>query len=433
MWQENPVSSVIITSSTDPAMKTTHALAAAILSTSTCLSQAGTEAGAATAPQTNNGSFMDGIHLFGNARLRYEYADLDGFDESYLGSLRVRYGIKTDSISGFKFLVEGESTVVLTDKKRYSPFPGFLNGRRTVIADPDNFELNRLQLSYEAKEIDTTITVGRQHINLADQRFVGAVGWRQNDQTYDAVVLENKSIDNLTITYAFIDQVNRIFGEDTPARALDYWNSSSHLVHLEFTGIENHTLRAFAYLLDFKMSSPANSSDTYGLELAGKRELASGNTLTYLLTAAIQQDAGRNAAHYTEHYYRAQAGLENDCYNAGVGVEVLTSDGTNSFRMPLGTNHKFNGFADAFLTTPGTGLVDYYSWIGTKAFGFSHKLIAHHFHSESGGVNIGWEVDYVAARKISENARIVLKGAHLMGRGAQRDLTRASAEINYAF
>lgn len=413
-------------------MRTTSAITTFILSTASCFLQAGNDV-SETTPPPNNGSFMEKIHLFGTARLRYEYADIDGLDEAYVGSLRARYGIKTDSIGGFKFLVEGETTVILTDSDRYSPFPGFLNGRRSVIADPDNFELNRLQLSYEAQSLDTTITVGRQYINLTDQRFVGAVPWRQNDQTFDAVVVQNKSIPDLAVTYAYISQVNRIFGDNTPARPLDYWNSDSHLVHLEYTGIENHALRAFAYLLDFEMSSAVNSSDTYGVELQGKRELSGGNHLTYLLTAATQTDAGKNPRDYKEYYYRAQVGLQGECCDVGAGVEVLTSDGTNSFQFPLGTNHKFNGFADAFLTTPGLGLVDYYAWVGTKAFGFKHKLIVHHFHNESGGAELGWEIDYVAARKIGKHAKFVFKGAHLMGKGAQRDITRASAEINYSF
>lgn len=392
-------------------------------------------AAGAPAPEPNNGSFLGSIHPYANARLRYEYADIDGMREATLGSLRTRFGINTDPIHGFSFLAEGEHTWVLTDSGRYTAFPPFPNNGRSVIPDPDNFELNRLQLSYHAECIDTTVTVGRQSINLADQRFVGAVGWRQNDQTFDAVVLENKSLENFTFTYAFVGQVNRIFGEDTPAQALDRWEGGSHLIHLEFTGIENHTLRAFAYLLDFDQTAVgrANSCDTYGIELQGTRELASGNKLGYLATVATQGDAGQNPADYREHYYRLQVGLEQDCCNYGVGAEVLTGDGMNSFLFPLGTNHKFNGFADAFLATPKSGLVDYYAWIGTKALGFTHRLAVHQFRSEHHSMDIGWEIDYVAVCPVSENAKVVLKAAHLDGKGAQRDITRASAELNFSF
>ncbi|MFK7910430.1 MAG: alginate export family protein [Akkermansiaceae bacterium] len=416
-------------------MKTTHALTVIMLTAGTCVTLAGEKSEITIPEKTNSRSFIESLNPFVNARLRYEYADLAGTNDATLGSLRTYFGIKTDSIHGFKFLAEGEHTWVLTNTSRYTAFPGFPNNGRSVIADPDNFELNRLQLSYEAEGIDTTVTVGRQHIKFADERFIGAIGWRQNDETYDAVVLENKSITDLHVTYAFINQVNRIFGDDAPARALDRWEGESHLIHLEYEGLENHTLRAFAYLLDFDRTAAgrANSSDTYGIELQGQRELSSGSKLNYLLTAASQTDGSSNPANYNEFYYRAQLGVENDVVHYGAGVEVLTSDGVSSFRFPLGTNHPFNGFADAFVTTPATGLVDYYTWIGTKAFGFKHKLIAHQFNSESGSIRYGWEIDYVAVRPISENAKVVLKAAHLDGKGAQRDTTRASAEINYSF
>lgn len=401
------------------------ALALAMMTASTLTSTAGPEV-QVPAPE-KGGSILDSIHLIGTARLRYEYADIDGYRDASVASIRARYGIKTDSIGGFKFLAEGESTEILTSKGRYSAFPGHINNGRAVIADPDNFELNRLQLSYDIEALDTNITVGRQYITFADQRFLGAVGWRQNDQTFDAVVLENTSIENLTFTYAYVEQVNRIFGENTPTQALDYWDGESHLIHLEYTGIEDHTLRAFAYLLQFDNSAP-NSSDTYGLEVQGNN-----GDINYLFTAAIQTDADNNTADYEEFYYRGQVSLKQECCEIGAGLEVMTSDGKNSFRFPLGTNHKFNGFADAYLTTPGAGLLDYYAFIGTQAFGMKHKLVVHNFHTQSNSTELGWEIDYVATRKLSENANLLLKGAHLMGQGPQADVTRASAEISYTF
>jgi hypothetical protein len=50
-----------------------------------------------------------------------------------------------------------------------------------TIADPQSVGLNRLQIAYQTKVLG--LTVGRQRINLDDQRFVGSVGWRQNEQT----------------------------------------------------------------------------------------------------------------------------------------------------------------------------------------------------------------------------------------------------------
>ena len=51
-----------------------------------------------------------------------------------------------------------------------------------------------------------TIKLGKQVINHDNQRHVGAVGWRQNRQTFDAARIVNKSVENLTVDFAFDEQ-----------------------------------------------------------------------------------------------------------------------------------------------------------------------------------------------------------------------------------
>ena len=130
------------------------------------------------------------------------------------------------------------------------PFPSRLpsSQRRTafsVVADPENIELNRLQLQYKGKAV--TVTVGRQRINLDDQRFVGAVGWRQNEQTFDAARIEAKigpvSLDG---TYAISQRT--IWGYEGEGRtAFDgdfvFLGAGAKLGPVQ--------LKAFAYLLDY--------------------------------------------------------------------------------------------------------------------------------------------------------------------------------------
>lgn len=380
-----------------------------------------------------SGSVLDTLHFFSNSRLRYDYADVDNLETSTLGSLRTRFGMKMDAIAGFEFLAEGEHTWVLTDTDDYRPGPGFRPANHSIIADPDNFQLNRLQLSYLIDALDTRVTVGRQKLTRADQRFIGAVGWRQNDQTFDAVVLENDSIENLSFSYAYVNQVNRIFGTNAPTSALERWEGDSHLIDLTYSGLDSHTVRAFAYLLDFD-DSPANSVNTFGLELKGSRDLAGSSELNYLLTGAVQVDAQDNPVDYQEYYLRGQVGVTNDIGHFGAGVELMTSDGAGGrFRFPLGTNHKFNGYADAFLTTPFNGLLDSYAWVGTEAIGFKHVVTAHNYRTEQNSTDLGWEIDYVASRKISDNASLLFKGAWLDGKGTQADVTRTSVEMNFSF
>ena len=62
-----------------------------------------------------------------------------------------------------------------------------------MIADPAMTALNWLQLTY-ASDYDTKFVVGRQRILVGNQRFIGNSGWRQHEQTFDAVSAVNTSI-----------------------------------------------------------------------------------------------------------------------------------------------------------------------------------------------------------------------------------------------
>ncbi|NOY00949.1 MAG: hypothetical protein GXP30_14665 [Verrucomicrobia bacterium] len=387
-------------------------------------------------PTTAFSTFIKDSRPFANGRLRYEWADIDGFKDGYVLSLRNRFGIETGKLAGFSFLAEGEHTWILTDPDKYNPFPGVASDR-SIIGDPENLQLNRLQLAYSG--FDSNIVVGRQRIVIDDHRFLGDVGWRQNDQTFDAALIQNQSIKDLKLTYAYINRVNRIFGEMAPNSGLTRFESDSHIVHIEYAALPIGKIRGYGYLLDFGDETGLSrkfSTNTYGLELQGAKELADSKiNFIYLATAAYQEGAGANPVNYSAGYYRLELGLKKESLNAGVGSEFLTSDGGKAaFQTPLATAHKFNGFADAFLVTPDSGLRDYYAWIGaTCPLKIKHKLTLHYFTSDEGGDALGFETDYVAVKKLSDNFSVLLKLAFLNGSGVQGDISRASLQLDYAF
>ena len=127
--------------------------------------------------------------------------------------MRSRIGYQSGDFKGFKALVEFENIANIGDDR----FNSTTNGKvfLPVVADPKTAEVYRAQLSYKAG--DTNITVGRQRIILDTARFVGNVGFRQNEQTFDAVQLVNTSIDGLKASYIYINKVHRIFGDNHPA------------------------------------------------------------------------------------------------------------------------------------------------------------------------------------------------------------------------
>ena len=150
-----------------------------------------------------------------DARLRYEDVDQTPLaEEADAETLRVRLGFETGKAWNTALLAEGE--VVTELERQLSRRHGATTqSRLSRVPDPESEEINRLQLVNTSLP-GTTITLGRQRILLDDQRFVGNVGWRQNEQTFDAVRIVNKPLAALTLDATYLNQVNRIFGRESP-------------------------------------------------------------------------------------------------------------------------------------------------------------------------------------------------------------------------
>lgn len=328
-------------------------------------------------------------------RVRYETVDQQGFDnEAEALTARIRAGFDAAILPETRFLIDFEHVEALMDD-----YNSTTNGKTglPVIPDPETTELNRLHLT-NTSLAETEITLGRQRIVHGNAWFVGNVGWRQNEQTFDALRVVNTSIEGLRVEATYIDQVNRIFGDDSPAGR---WNSSSAFLTADYTpALEQAevSLSGFAYLLDFE-TAPAASSSTLGLALSGKH-----GPLKASARYARQQDHGDQPVSYEADYYQLEAGLSHSGFTAAAGFEVLGSDdGVQAFQRPLATLHKFNGFADVFLVTPATGLEDAYlsAAFTTKWAGPADKVTLaasyHDFSANSGGARYGSEIDLVAS------------------------------------
>ncbi|MEM7576300.1 MAG: alginate export family protein [Planctomycetota bacterium] len=350
----------------------------------------------------------------GNIRFRSEFADVRGFEDSWANTVRTRLGYETQEWQGFKAYVELEDIRAMDDD-RYNA--AGLNGQpsRSVIADPEDTELNQLWASYSVPVdgVKLTLKPGRQVIAFDDQRFVGHVGWRQDNQTFDAAsVMTDLGLDGLAVQYSYLWQINRIFGEFRD------WDSDSHLLNVSYDVNGLGKLTGFAYLLDFSGDSPANSSQTYGVRLAGKKQIDETFTLPYQASVAFQEDYADNPVDYDAIYYMVDAGLAvKDIGTFGAGYEVLGSDDGNfAFRTPLATGHKFNGFADVFLVTPNDGLEDVYVYFAPAnlPWGLKGKVAYHWFSGNEDIASYGQEIDAVLTKKINDNLSVGAKYAYFM-------------------
>lgn len=341
-----------------------------------------------------------------HARLRYEHVDQTALRDANALTLRPRLGFTTARFAGWQAMIEGEA-VLPFDGSTYSQAGLNASGAdRAVIADPRSTEFNQLWLSFAHEK--TTGTLGRQRLVLDNARFVGDVGWRQNQQTFDAFVLQDKSLEKTTLTYAYLDQINRVFSH---RHVQGKWESDSHLAHVNYTGFAAGTLSVYGYWLEFD-NAATNSSATYGASFTGAHKFSDTVKLAYRAEVATQSDFANNLQNYSARYVALEAGPAWKNFGLALGHERLGSDNNVGFKTPLATLHAFNGWADLFLATPGAGLRDTYVKVNaTLPQAVSLLAFYHLFEADRGGADFGDEIDVQFTRKFGKHVTILVKFA----------------------
>jgi hypothetical protein len=352
-------------------------------------------------------------------RYRFEYVDSDdGSREAKASTLKTRLTYKSLAYQGVSAVVEMDNNSVVFDDN-YNDGSGTDSDPEAVVADATYTEINQAYLNFAAGD-NTDIRYGRQRILLDNQRFVGGVGWRQNEQTFDAFSVINRSLPDTTLTLANIYNVNTAKGGNIDG-------NDHQLYHLLNKSIKDLSISAYYY--DLK-----EMSNTLGLRLNGK--LAINDDLALLYVAEYAEQETDNAASNETDYLNVEAGLTFTGITAKLGYELQSSDdGAASFKTPLGTNHAFNGWADQFLVTPNVGLVDQSITLSSARLGPNVQLSYHQFESDYGSTDFGSEVDLSIARKLSENYSVLLKAAHFDAdsEGGKKDTSKVWLQLQATF
>jgi hypothetical protein len=384
-----------------------------------------------------------------DSRMRYETVDQDPLaQDAEAETIRVRAGFETGKAWETSLLAEGEFVWDVGGDYR-SDNAVLKNTTYPVVADRDSQEVNRLQLTNTSIP-QTTLTLGRQRILLDDQRFVGNSGWRQNEQTFDGFHVVNKTVTNFTVDVAYVNQVNRVNGPDSPQGR---FTGDVYLTNLAYqTPVGKVT--AFNYLLKFDpltqadfpglnaaQAAPLNptrvSTSTYGLRFAGERRL-SKIKLGYTASLARQKDAGENPFDFTLDYRFGELTGTYRQFTLGVGYETLEGNGAVGFSTPLATLHKFNGWADKFLTTPANGLEDRYISAGVtfKGIGPLDTLAAvasyHTYDAQHISQDYGDEANIQLQGKW-QRVNMLLKYADYKADALLTDTTKWWAQVEYVW
>lgn len=370
------------------------------------------------------------------ARVRYENVDQDGIaKEADALTIRVRGGVQASS-GPLSATVVAQGTLAAIDDY-YDGLNGVAN--RPIVADPENIALYIAQLQYKTKAL--TLTAGRQKLVLDDERFVGNVGFRDNAQTFDAVRAELTPLPKLKLDVAYAWSVRSIWGIDgrgTRQQAVAGDNVLANLSYVTPVG----TLTGFAYLVDQDEAAVQNyrmSSQTYGVRLAGAKPLSKAVKASWQLSYARQSDYHRNPNDFSADYWLADATLEVKGWKLNGGYEVLgASSGValTSFETPLGTNFKFQGWADKFLVTPPNGVRDLYvgGGYGLKELGplkaVSFQAAWHRFESDRLSQHYGSEIDLLASAKWRKTA-ISVRYAHYDAKSFATDTDKLWLQLDW--
>lgn len=367
-------------------------------------------------------------------RLRYESVDQPATDADAL-TMRLRAGVEA-KMRGLSILAEAEGTLAIVNDYNAFPFVVASHQRRpghSVVADPMNVELNRLQLQYKIDK--ATFTLGRQRINLDDQRWVGSVGWRQNEQTFDAVRMEAK-VGPVSLDGTYSIGQRTLFGVDAGPRQAyqgDFFFAGAGVK----AGPVN--LKAFAYLLDYDEGFfVANSSKTFGIRASTTLLLSPSVKLALAGSYARQSDYGSNPFDYAADYLAAEGTLSFKDLGLTAGYEKLGSDNGRGLQTPMATLFKFNGWADVFLTTPTTGLQDVYGGVsykfsGVKALpGLNAGVTYHRFDSDVGSIDYGDEWDAQLGFSVGRVA-LLARYANYNRKGFGVDTEKLWLQAEFAF
>lgn len=370
--------------------------------------------------------------------LRYRYESVEQDDKpsaAGANTLRLRLHLVTGAVHGFSAFTEFDHVQALGGEHHDDTRNGLTD--YPVVADPEGTDLNQAWLQYAGPK-ETLLRFGRQRILFDGERFVGGVGWRQNEQTYDAFRIETKALPGAVVNYAYVDRVHRVFGPDTGTPPASF-DGASHLLNIKLTSLPVGALTLYGYRLDFD-NAPQLSSDTLGARYDGTRALGDGWNLGWALEYARQQDAGANPAGIDASYQLVELSLKAASVGFTAGREVLSGESgtftalTNpAFQTPLATLHKWQGWADKFLTTPSAGIEDVYVGVNGKRAGWIGQATWHEFSAEAPGLDYGTELDLSVARKFAGRYELLLKYADYSADGLFTDTAKFWLQLGAAF
>ena len=379
-----------------------------------------------TSVLAEEGNWISQGKILFDARLRLEQVDDDALaDDASALTLRTRLGWQSAPLSGWYVLAEIEDVRALIED-----YNSTANGEvtRPLVADPEGSEWNQAYLGWK-DDGGNQFALGRQRLALDNHRFIGNVGWRQNEQTFDALSATWKLVEKLTLRYAYLDQAQRIFGNGHPNPLAAEQRLDTHLFNLAWT-LPFGSLIGYGYLYDNE-DLPTTSTETFGLRLAGTHALDDQRSWFYTAEYASQSDYAEAPDLGEVSYWLAEGGYAHRGHQFRLGFESLGSNGRRAVQTPLATLHAFNGWADRFLTTPGDGLDDLYAGVEGPLGPLKYAFRWHQYQANRGSAELGQELNLQLSWSFAPKWNALLKYAHFYAEEFSADVRKLWLSVEY--
>lgn len=380
------------------------------------------------APMTNDKSDAPpaALQLEWDARVRHEQVDNDAFaHDARADTLRLRLGLRAQFGSDWSGFVESAGVAAADGRYNsgangHTQYPG--------ITDPRGGELNQAYIAWQDNSFGGR--AGRQRLLFDNQRWIGNSGWRQHEQTFDALAVQWVPTSDWSVRYAWLDRVHRVAGRDALNPLARERKLDTHLLNVAFKrGTQQWS--GYAYLHEDRDLATASSA-TCGLRWVGKPAVGFGWTLE----GARQTDYANNPQHFAHSYWLVEPTWTQAGITAKLGWERLGGNGHHALQTPLATLHAFNGWDDQFNATPDGGLDDRHASIGGKlarkgaGAKFGWTLAWHDYRADRGG-HYGSEWNASLGYPIAPGLEALAKLADYRADGYGRDDTRFWLQLEW--
>jgi hypothetical protein len=234
-----------------------------------------------------------------------------------------------------------------------------------------------------------SLKVGRQEINLDDQRIFGAVDWQMQGRSHDAAMLHYRKGD-LEIQGTFA------YNQDGVQTTTTFYTVPNNYKAMQYLWAHREFGKFNASILFLNNGKQAGTIDNYttkfsqtaGTRIGFKHDKFRSN-LAFYSQFGKEVDGKTMNASYFAFDFAYQLTPE---FSVNPGIELLSgndfvdpsSSENNAFNPFYGTNHKFNGFMDYFYVgnhINSVGLHDLYFNVEYRKQKFSANANLHLFSS----------------------------------------------------